>query len=102
VSRQLDFNDDEAEYDTLTDARSVLDDGLHQLSVYTMSLRKPVRFRILDLDISVAEKQYLLSSTVDKNFLRLIETVEKIPFGAYVSTYESLTKFDKISSSEIL
>jgi ATP-dependent Lon protease len=61
-----------------------------------MSLRKPVRFRILDLDISVAEKQYLLSSTTDKNFLRLIETVEKIPFGAYVSTYESLTKFDKI------
>jgi hypothetical protein len=33
---------------------------------------------------------------VDKNFLRLIETVEEDTVGAYVSTYESLTKFDKI------
>jgi hypothetical protein len=59
---------------TYDDARSVLDDGLHNYR-YTMSLSR-LRFRILDLDISVAEKQYLLSSTVDKNFLRLIETVE--------------------------
>lgn len=98
VSKQLEFNDDEAEYyDTLSsEDRSVLDDSLHQLSMYTKSLQQPMRFRILDLDISVAAKQFLLSSTNDKHFLRLIEIVEKIPFGRYISTYESLTKIDRI------
>jgi hypothetical protein len=60
-----------------------------------MSLRKPVRFRILDLDISVAETIPIIING-GQEFSSTYRDCREDTVGAYVSTYESLTKFDKI------